>query len=215
MLDFGCGFGQFLEMCRLFRMDAHGVDRSTARRSGAAVTIHAELDDVPGTFDCITMFEVLEHLHDPLGTLKALKARLNPGGMMIVEVPDTSGVDAITDETSYRKIHPLDHINAFTPQSPVAIMARIGMAPIDKEPAFVTISLKRVAKDVAKSWLKQNTNAILAETAPSELRKSNHPSFPKKGCEPCERACARGHEQVHRPKYGIPLALFRRRHGLA
>src|SRR5438309_1290189 len=152
-----CGFGNVLETCRLFGMEAHGVDRSAARRSGAGVQIHAELDDVPGSFDAITMFEVLEHLDDPLTILKALKERLNPGGMMIIEVPDTSSMDGITDEASYRKIHPLDHINAFTPESLVAIMARIGLSPIDKPPAFVTTSLKRVAKDVAKSKLKQNT----------------------------------------------------------
>ncbi|HMJ06003.1 MAG TPA: class I SAM-dependent methyltransferase [Chthoniobacterales bacterium] len=157
ILDFGCGFGQFLEMCRLFRLEAHGVDRSSARRSGAGVQIHAELEDVPGTFDAITLFEVLEHLDDPMTTLLDLKTRLNPGGLMIVEVPDTSGVSSFTDRQSYYKIHPLDHINAFTPESLVGMMSRAGFRPLKKDFAFVTTSLKRVAKDVAKSALKQRT----------------------------------------------------------
>ena len=157
LLDFGCGFGQFLEMCRLFGLDAHGVDRSNARRSGAGVQVHAELEEAPGTFDAITLFEVLEHLDDPLAMLKALKARLNPGGVMIVEVPDTTGVNGIHDRTSYHKIHPLDHINAFTPGSLVRIMRQAGFEPIAKQPAFVTTSLKRVGKDIAKAALKQKT----------------------------------------------------------
>lgn len=157
VLDFGCGFGEFLEMCRLFGLDAHGVDRSNARRSGAGVEIHAELDDVPGSFDAITMFEVLEHLDDPLAMLKALRQRLNPGGVMIVEVPDTSGVDGIVDRESYSKIHPLDHINAFTSASLVEIMRRAGFKPLSKQPAFVTTSLRRVAKDLAKAGVKQRT----------------------------------------------------------
>jgi SAM-dependent methyltransferase len=157
VLDFGCGFGQFLEMCRLFGLEAHGVDRSHARRSEATVQIHAELDEVPGTFDAITMFEVLEHLDSPLAILKALRSRLRPGGIMIVEVPDTSGVNGIVDRESYQKIHPLDHINAFTPASLVNIMSRIGLKPIDKKPAFVTTSLKRVAKDIAKAKAKQRS----------------------------------------------------------
>jgi SAM-dependent methyltransferase len=157
ILDFGCGFGQFLEMCRLFGFDAHGVDRSNARRSGAGVQVHAELEDALGSFDAISLFEVLEHLDDPLAMLKALKARLNPGGIMIVEVPDTSGVDGITDRTSYLKIHPLDHINAFTPASLARIMCQAGFEPIAKKPVFVTTSLKRVAKDIAKAALKQRT----------------------------------------------------------
>ena len=103
------------------------------------------------------MFEVLEHLDDPLAVLTALKARLNPGGVMIVEVPDTSGVSSIHDEHSYRVIHPLDHINAFTPASLVGIMRRAGFGPIAKQSAFVTTSLKRVGKDIAKAALKQRT----------------------------------------------------------
>ena len=158
VLDFGCGFGEFLEMCRLFGIEAHGVDRSNARRFGAGIEIYAELDQAPDSFDAITMFEVLEHLDDPLGTLKTLRSRLNPRGIMIVEVPDTSGVTDIVDRDSYSKIHPLDHINAFTPETLVRIMRQAGFEPINKEPAFVATSLTRVAKDIAKSVLKQRTS---------------------------------------------------------
>ena len=157
ILDFGCGFGQFLEMCRLFGLEAHGVDRSNARRSGAGVQIHAELDEVTGTFDAIAMFEVLEHLDDPLTILKTLRTRLKPGGLAIIEVPDTTGFSSFTDRESYYKLHPLDHINAFTPETLVGIMAQAGFRPIDKGPAFVTTSLTRVAKDVAKAKLKQRS----------------------------------------------------------
>jgi SAM-dependent methyltransferase len=157
ILDFGCGFGQFLEMCRLFGMEAVGVDRSQGRRAGAAVEIYAELDEVPGQFDAICMFEVLEHLDDPVGMLRTLRPRLNGGGVMVVEVPDTTGVTAIDSRDSYYKIHPLDHINAFTPHSLVNILGQAGFEPIDKKPAFVTTSLTRVAKEFAKTRLKSKT----------------------------------------------------------
>jgi SAM-dependent methyltransferase len=154
VLDFGCGFGEFLEMCRLFGLEAHGVDRSNVRRSGAGVQIHAELSGVPGAFDAIAMFEVLEHLDDPLAMLKTLRARLKPDGIMIVEVPDTTGVNGIYDRESYHKIHPLDHINAFTPETLVGIMRRVGFEPTEKQSAFVTLSLNQVVKNIAKSKLK-------------------------------------------------------------
>jgi SAM-dependent methyltransferase len=154
LLDFGCGFGAFIEICGLFGLDAQGVDRSSARQSGASVRVHPELDDVSGTFDAITMFEVLEHLDDPLGMLEALKKRLKPGGFMVIEVPDTTGVTAIRSREDYYRVHPLDHINAFTPQSLAAMMARAGFQPLIRIPAFVTTSLKRVAKDILKEHLK-------------------------------------------------------------
>lgn len=156
LLDFGCGFGDFLEMCRLFGLDAVGVDRSSQRRQGAAIEIVSELADVEGQFDVITMFEVLEHLDDPRTVLAALRKRLSPDGVLVVEVPDTSGVTSIRTKDDYYKVHPLDHINAFTPQTLVGMLERAGFRPIAKPPAFVTTSPERILKDVAKAALKQN-----------------------------------------------------------
>ena len=76
---------------------------------------------------------------------------------MIVEVPDTSGVRRIASREDYYKIHPLDHINAFTPETLVSIMRRAGFSPFAKKPAFVATSLERVAKDIAKAALKQRS----------------------------------------------------------
>ena len=89
--------------------------------------------------------------------IRLLRTRLNPRGVMIVEVPNTTGTVAISSREDYYKIHPLDHINAFTPSTLARMMDRAGFAPINKRSAFVTTSLKRVAKDFAKARLKQNS----------------------------------------------------------
>ena len=155
VLDYGCGFGEFLEVCRLFGMEAHGVDRSALRRLGAGLHIHSELEHVPGGFDAITLFEVLEHLDDPLSVLKALRSRLNPGGIMVVEVPNTAGVNSISSRSDYYKIHPLDHINAFTPQTLSGMMTQAGFNRAPKPPAFVATSLRQLAKDALRPVLKR------------------------------------------------------------
>jgi hypothetical protein len=67
---------------------------------------------------------------------------------MVIEVPDTTGFTDITSKTAYHMIHPLDHINGFTPQTLLSMMDRAGFEPIHKAPAFVTTSLERVAKDI-------------------------------------------------------------------
>lgn len=157
ILDFGCGFGEFLSMCRLFQLDAVGVDRSKPRQDGAGVPVYASVEDAPGSFDAITLFEVLEHLDKPLDTIRTLKARLNPGGVMVVEVPDTTAFDKIDCRAAYHAIHPLEHINAFTPDSLVRIMAQAGFSPIAKKPAFVGMTLKRVAKDLGKAVFKRQS----------------------------------------------------------
>jgi SAM-dependent methyltransferase len=160
VLDFGCGYGEFLQMANLFGLEAVGVDRSSARRGGAGITIHAELDEVSGTFDAITMFEVLEHLDAPLEILECLRERLPSGGLMIVETPDCTGVTGITSEQDYRLIHPLDHINAFTPASLVSIMDRAGFEVIPKRAAFVTTWLARVAKTSVKARLNRPSTQL-------------------------------------------------------
>ncbi len=85
VLDFGCGFGEFLAMSHLFVIEVEGDDGSIGRRSSADVQVYGELDEAPGQFDTITMFEVLEHLDDPLEIVLSLKSRLKPGGTMVVE----------------------------------------------------------------------------------------------------------------------------------
>lgn len=156
LLDFGCGSGDFLNMARAFGFNSVGVDRSAARRKIAGFEIANDLNDVDGDFDVITMFEVLEHLDDPLDILRQLTKRLRPNGVFAIEVPDCSGITSIVTEYDYRNIHPLDHINAFEPKTLVEMLRRVGLRPISKAPAYVTTEPIRIAKDIAKALTKQN-----------------------------------------------------------
>jgi SAM-dependent methyltransferase len=64
---------------------------------------------VPGSFDLITMIHVLEHIVDPVPFLTALLEKLNPGGMLLVEVPNhlQNPVELLT----------VDHCTHFSPTS--------------------------------------------------------------------------------------------------
>ena len=157
LLDFGCGSGDFLNMARAFGFNSAGVDRSVARRKIAGFEIANDLSEIDGDFDVITMFEVLEHLDDPLDVLEQLTMRLRPNGVFAIEVPDCSGVTNIVSDYDYRNIHPLDHINAFEPRTLVEMLKRVGLRPIRKQPAYVTTEPIRVAKDIAKAVAKQST----------------------------------------------------------
>lgn len=155
LLDFGCGAGRFLEMARLFGIPCAGVDRAAPRRSSIGFEVAKDLEEVDGDFHVISMMEVLEHLDDPMAMLVALERRLTPDGMFLIEVPDCTGVTDIVDRRTYHLIHPMEHINAFTPESLVKMLARLGFEPAPKKPAFVTMSPVRIAKDVAKATFKE------------------------------------------------------------
>ena len=155
LLDFGCGFGDFLSTCARFGFEAVGVDRATPRIEGAAVKVYHSLDDLGGTepFHAITLFEVLEHLDEPATILKQLAERLVPGGLLILETPDCKGVTDIKTHNDYDKIHPLEHINAFDHETLKSIAERHGFRHIKRGPVHVTAERIRVLKREAKHLL--------------------------------------------------------------
>lgn len=96
LLDFGCGGGKFLLRMQDQGWKAMGIDRSvdTIRQlreqvgvSAIAGTLpHADLQ--PESFDIITMWSTLAHVHKPLDVLRAAHRLLTPGGRLYVEVPN-------------------------------------------------------------------------------------------------------------------------------
>lgn len=109
LLDFGCGNGAFLLRASEVTQKATGLDLETRaeadlRRNNVAFA--SALSALEGPFDVITMFHVLEHLHDPRATLRELAARLAPDGEIIIEVPNAH--DALL------KLYEIEAFKAFT-----------------------------------------------------------------------------------------------------
>ena len=47
-----------------------------------------DAEELPGSFDLITLIHVLEHVPDPVGMLMRAVNRLSPNGLIYIEVPD-------------------------------------------------------------------------------------------------------------------------------
>lgn len=152
LLDFGCGDGAFVELCRNYCFQAVGVDRAEPRADRAAITIFKSLDEIPGNerFHAITLFEVLEHLDDPADIMSLLAKRIVPNGILVVETPDCSGISTIQTREDYDKIHPLEHINAFTNKTLESIVRRAGFSKINRGGAHVTTDRLRLLKTELK-----------------------------------------------------------------
>lgn len=156
LLDFGCGWGEFVATARANGFDAVGLDRDASRRGASHVYPDLAAYDAEsnGPLDAITLFQVLEHLTAPLEVLRELRQRAAPGAVLVLETPDASGVRDIRTAADYHALHPLDHVNGFTPASLRAIAARAGWRAISPPTTYLTAEpwrlLRRIARGVVR-----------------------------------------------------------------
>jgi SAM-dependent methyltransferase len=97
LLDVGCAFGYFLETMRTagWRVDGLEISKpavAACRRLGfeVAETTLSGADLSPVRYDAVTLFYVLEHLGDPMGGLRKIRAAMKPGGLCLIRVPHTT-----------------------------------------------------------------------------------------------------------------------------
>jgi 2-polyprenyl-3-methyl-5-hydroxy-6-metoxy-1,4-benzoquinol methylase len=102
VLDVGCGRGLLLDAFRRRGWDVQGTEltgeaaRYARQAAGVPVEI-GRLEEIgfpESHFDVITMWHVLEHVHDPRVVLAEVKRILKPGGVLLVGVPNFSGFEA-------------------------------------------------------------------------------------------------------------------------
>lgn len=96
LLDFGCGGGSFLKRMADRGWDVTGLDASVGAvrevqeslglTALAGTLPHAEL--APSSFEVVTMWHSLEHVHDPIAILSEAYQLLVPGGKLIVACPN-------------------------------------------------------------------------------------------------------------------------------
>jgi len=101
LLDVGCGIGLFVDVAARAGWRPVGLDFDEAavafgrRRFAADLRVGHLADFDPGArFDAVTLFDYLEHSEAPRDDLAAAAARLAPGGLLVVRVPNRAGWQA-------------------------------------------------------------------------------------------------------------------------
>lgn len=125
VLDIGASTGLLLETFREeFGAEVTGVEPGNAYRATAEkrdIQMFSSLESLRETnregFDLVTMMHVLEHLPDPLATLREIRQELlTSNGALLIEVPNFYAHDS----------YELAHLSCFTPHSLKEILRLAG-----------------------------------------------------------------------------------------
>jgi 2-polyprenyl-3-methyl-5-hydroxy-6-metoxy-1,4-benzoquinol methylase len=95
LLDIGCGYGFFLNEMKNRGWQVDGLEISRTGRQYAQDTWRINVYSEPlehcnmreNSYDVVTLFYVIEHVHDPLLLLKAVHTILKPGGCILLRWP--------------------------------------------------------------------------------------------------------------------------------
>lgn len=101
LLDVGCAAGYFLNAARV-DFEVTGVEPSLWAAAQARSRFKVEVRDgtlqkqafPAGSFDALTLIDVLEHLSDPASVLEEARRVLKPGGLLYLVTPDIESLSA-------------------------------------------------------------------------------------------------------------------------
>lgn len=104
-------------------------------------------------FNLIRMNHVLEHLTDPLESLKTCKRILNKKGFLYIEVPNMNSYSVRVHKFLHRYYVPL-HINYFTPGSLKQIVSKAGFRIVCFKSSIFTLGTELLNYNLHTSWTK-------------------------------------------------------------
>ena len=123
LLDVGCGPGAGLEAARALGYDAWGLDVSgpavaiASTRHPGRVRLGKPSDRLfpRGTFDVITLFDVIEHVYDPRALAVDLAWHLAPEGRLVVATPNVKSLLARVTGRRWVSYKIPEHVAYFSP----------------------------------------------------------------------------------------------------
>lgn len=124
LLDVGAGTGFFVEEMMKAGWQVTGLEpdqqaREKAKeRAGIVLQNPEQLWKLsPGSFDVITLWHVLEHVHDLEGYLRQFHHLLRPDGFLIIAVPNYQSQDAAHYQECWAAYDVPRHLYHFSPRS--------------------------------------------------------------------------------------------------
>jgi SAM-dependent methyltransferase len=123
LLDVGSGTGAFSATMKQRGWQVVSIEPDEAARRnaleiyGVNAFCSSHLYDINDQFDVITLWHVLEHVHDLHGYMKQFKKLLKSDGILIIAVPNQTSLDAQIYQSHWAAWDVPRHLYHFTPSS--------------------------------------------------------------------------------------------------
>jgi 2-polyprenyl-3-methyl-5-hydroxy-6-metoxy-1,4-benzoquinol methylase len=151
LLEVGCAPGWFMDAARQRGYDVTGLepDRELYERAKSANTkiINGYFPgDLPSDarFDAIVFNDVFEHIPNPSEAMNSVAQRLNPGGALVINIPNSEGVfyntalmlDRVGIQGPLRRMwqvgYPSPHLSYFNPAALVGLANKYELAEVHR-----------------------------------------------------------------------------------
>ncbi|MDD5370429.1 MAG: class I SAM-dependent methyltransferase [Anaerolineaceae bacterium] len=140
LLDLGCSIGLFLnEIARHPRWDVHGVEISPT--ASEIARSRYQLDVFTGTledarfssnsYDAVTLWDVLEHLHDPFATLTEIHRIMKDDGILVIRVPNATSWEARIFGPAWSGLDLPRHLYVFNQVTLTSMLHKAGFKVIE------------------------------------------------------------------------------------
>ncbi|MGI4759379.1 MAG: methyltransferase domain-containing protein [Janthinobacterium lividum] len=141
LLDYGCGTGHFLAGAKRAGWQVTGLEPNGRARLDAAARVGQPILEAsalaglaPASFDSISLWHVLEHVHALADTLTQLISKLKPGGKLLVAVPNAESLDAQHYRQNWAAYDVPRHLYHFAPDPMRQLLTSHGLRLVQTLP---------------------------------------------------------------------------------
>lgn len=171
LLDIGCGTGHFLATAKKGGWEISGVEKDDNTRHATEAkldtSLYSDFEEVPENkkFDIITMWHVLEHVHQLNETIVKLKKLIHKKGRIIIAVPNYNAEDRKVYGDEWAAFDVPRHLYHFTQNSMNTLIRKHGMKikrslPMKYDAYYVSLLSEQNSKQ-QKGRIKQYLDAFL------------------------------------------------------
>ncbi len=143
LLDIGAGVGAFPAYMKNAGWSVTGLEPDDSTRKTARQTYNIDLEPAEklfsldhGSYDAITLWHVLEHVHDLHGYLSKIRQLLKPGGRLFIAVPNYTSYDAAHYGSDWAAYDMPIHLYHFSPAAMKILLSKHGLSLVTTRPMW-------------------------------------------------------------------------------